>query len=79
MAEPLRVGDIVHGHVCGHFGRDHYDCSRVEAIGADWVVMRTLGYEPYPVTGTGQDIVKDCVEARDEASGCSWQCPEFKE
>lgn len=40
MSIPLRVGDIVHGHVGGWLGRDHYDCSRVEAIGADWVVVR---------------------------------------
>jgi hypothetical protein len=38
---PLRVGDVLHGFCGGAFGRDHYECSRVEAIAADWVVVRS--------------------------------------
>lgn len=37
---PLAVGDMIHGHIGGWFGRDFYGCVRVEAIGADWVVVR---------------------------------------
>lgn len=37
---PLRVGDVLHGFCGGEFGRDAYQCKRVEALGADWVVAR---------------------------------------
>jgi hypothetical protein len=40
--EPLRVGDVLHGFCGGAFGRDHYYCSSVEAIGSDWVVVREI-------------------------------------
>ncbi len=40
--EPLRVGDVLHGFCGGAFGRDHYNCSTVEAIGSDWVVARDM-------------------------------------
>lgn len=46
---PLAVGDVLHGFCGGIFGRDHYDCSVVEAVGPDWVVVRNPGAE----TGTG--------------------------
>jgi hypothetical protein len=39
---PLAVGDVVHGFCGGIFGRAHCDCSRVEALGPDWVVVRDL-------------------------------------
>lgn len=39
-ALPLAVGDVLHGFCGGAFGRDHYECSRVEALGSDWVVVR---------------------------------------
>lgn len=38
----IKVGDVIHGYAFGIFGRDHYECSRVEAIGSDWVVVRTI-------------------------------------
>ncbi len=34
------VGEVIHGLAGGAFGRDSYDCRRVEAIGHDWVVTR---------------------------------------
>lgn len=37
---PLGVGDIVHGFAFGIFGRDHYNCVRVEAVSSDWAVTR---------------------------------------
>lgn len=40
-SRPLAVGDRIHGYCGGYFGRDHYDCGTVEAIGSDWLVART--------------------------------------
>lgn len=37
----LTVGSIIHGYAGGWFSRDHYDCIRIEAMGADWLVGRT--------------------------------------
>ena len=39
--KPLRVGDVLEGFCGGAFGRDCYEDKRVEAIGTDWVVVRT--------------------------------------
>ncbi len=36
----IRVGTILYGYCGGEFGRDSYTDKRVEAIGADWVVVR---------------------------------------
>lgn len=75
MAEPLRVGDIVHG-----YGRDLWECCRIEAIGADWVVMRTLTYQPFPVADAGKTIVEDCARARDRFTDMhSDRCPAREE
>jgi hypothetical protein len=49
---PLAVGDVLHGFCGGIFGRDHYNCCAVEAVGADWVVTRDLSVE----IGTGLDF-----------------------
>lgn len=72
---PVRVGDVVHGHLNGFFGRDHYDCARVEAVGADWAVIRT--FDGVAVTGTGAGVAAKLAEARDgeslldeHSSGC---------
>lgn len=40
----LRIGDVLYGYCGGSFGRDSYDDKRVEAIGSDWVVVRTGFY-----------------------------------
>lgn len=40
MTTPLAVGDIIHGFANGAFGRDSYDCRRIEAVGPDWIVTR---------------------------------------
>lgn len=46
MSEILRIGDVLEGYCGGYFGRDSYDDKRVEAIGSDWVVARTVsGYD----------------------------------
>lgn len=39
---PLAVGDVLHGFCGGYFGRDHYDCCAIEAIGPDWIVTRDV-------------------------------------
>lgn len=72
--EPLRVGDVVHGHLNGYIDRDHYDCARVEAIGADWVVFRT--FDGTAVVGTGAIASGELELARDEYGGeHSWEFP----
>ncbi len=38
----IRVGSVLHGYCGGAFGRDSYNCKRVEAIGADWIVVRYI-------------------------------------
>lgn len=40
MAKRVEVGDILHGYCGGWFGRDSYGCSRVEAVGSDWLISR---------------------------------------
>lgn len=67
---PLAVGDIVHGFAHGAFGRDHYDCVRVEAVGPDWIVARS-NHEPYerapdPSFASGRRSLELCQQARDE-------------
>lgn len=37
---PLRPGHLLTGFCNGAFGRDSYADKRVEAVGADWVVVR---------------------------------------
>ena len=78
MDEPLRIGHVIHGHVNGYFGRDHYDCARIEAIGADWVVART--FEGHAITAAGSGVVAACAVACTEVSyphTCG--CPEDKD
>lgn len=41
IGRPLAVGDVIHGFAGGIFGRDHYVCCQVEALGRDWVVTRS--------------------------------------
>jgi hypothetical protein len=50
---PLAVGDVLHGFCGGYFGRDHYDCCVIEAVGPDWIVTRALDRDDY---GTGLDF-----------------------
>jgi hypothetical protein len=78
---PLRVGDIVHGDAYGVFGRDHYACSRVEAIGSDWVVIRHLD-DDAPCAATGEWVARDLVQARDkecsDMGACTCGCPRYR-
>lgn len=61
---PLQIGDVVHGYAQGLFGRDHYACSRVEAIGADWVAVRGVRTGK-PAVSAREDVVELLAEARD--------------
>lgn len=40
IPQPLARGDVLHGFASGVFGRDHYNCCRIEAVGPDWIVAR---------------------------------------
>lgn len=53
MADTLRVGDLLDGYCHGVFelGPDQV---RVEAIGADWVVVRAVGWDSRPQLYAGQ-------------------------
>ncbi|GAA2321536.1 hypothetical protein GCM10010149_88230 [Nonomuraea roseoviolacea subsp. roseoviolacea] len=61
---PLEVGDIVHGFAYGIFGRDHFKCVRVEAVGADWAVTRNADSEVEFIRNI-QDFAF-AIRARDE-------------
>lgn len=56
----VRVGSILYGFCGGAFGRDSYHDKRVEAIGADWLVARPLGWhgnEPVELfTGNPEEL-----------------------
>jgi hypothetical protein len=60
------VGDVIHGFAYGAFGRDHYDCVRVEAVGPDWIVARAPG--SFAIMASGHEELRLCQQARDE--GC---------
>lgn len=49
---PLSAGDVLHGYAGGVFGRDHYDCCRIEAAGPDWIVARNNDGAPSFASGT---------------------------
>jgi hypothetical protein len=37
---PVRIGAVISGYCGGAFGRDGLGNKRIEALGADWVVVR---------------------------------------
>jgi hypothetical protein len=74
---PLRVGDVVHGHLNGYYGRDHYDCARVEAFGADWAVIRT--FSGVACTGSGAGIIAELELAREAKYQHTSGCPRWDE
>ncbi|MEU6058014.1 hypothetical protein [Streptomyces sp. NPDC047097] len=63
-ARPLAVGDVIHGFAYGAFGRDHYHCVRIEAIGPDWIVARGANSEPS--FADGERALQLCQRAREE-------------
>lgn len=70
---PLAVGDVIHGFAYGAFGRDHYDCVRVEAVGPDWIVARDPDPEwNEPSFASGRRSLELCAQARDEGHRTPW-------
>lgn len=67
MPHPLAPGDVIHGHAHGAFGRDHYHCVRIEAVGPDWIVARDPD-ETWrgPSFTSGRRDLELCIRARDE-------------
>lgn len=60
---PLQVGDELHGYCEGEFGRDYYECGYVEAIGRDWLILRTLSGQATGAFGAG--ILQRLAKYRD--------------
>lgn len=60
----LRVGGILYGYCGGFFGRDSYGEKRIEAIGADWVVVREEDGTPNCALFPSSDdwIVDDLIQ-----------------
>jgi hypothetical protein len=56
----LQVGQTLYGFCGGYFGRDSYHDKRVEAVGADWVVVRRADFNrengDYVEFAQGQNI-----------------------
>lgn len=69
IVKPLGVGDVIHGFAGGLFGRDHYDCVKIEAVGPDWVVARD-GHGGLCFASGERDLLS-LAEVRDEDA-----CPE---
>lgn len=69
-ARPLAPGDVIHGFAYGAFGRDHYKCVRIEAVGPDWIVTRgsrePFESEPGASFVSGRRSLELCQQARDE-------------
>lgn len=64
---PLAVGDVIHGFAYGAFGRDHYHCVRIEAVGPDWIVARDPDSEwDGPSFTSSRVSLTLCQQARDE-------------
>lgn len=52
----IRVGTMLYGY-CGGIFRDDYGDKRVEAIGADWIVVRNERGEPmFQMFGADENI-----------------------
>lgn len=76
MTRPLAVGDVIHGFAHGAFGRDHYHCVRIEAVGRDWIVARDPDVpEQGPSFTSGRRSLELCIEARDEPCPNDNPCP----
>ncbi|MGW2920352.1 hypothetical protein ACWDBF_21175 [Streptomyces angustmyceticus] len=74
-ARPLAVGDVIHGFAYGAFGRDHYHCVRIEAVGPDWIVARGPGSEWAGLSFAAGRRLESCQQARDEPCPNDTPCP----
>ncbi|MEU2510193.1 hypothetical protein ABZ621_36645 [Streptomyces sp. NPDC007863] len=77
MTRPLTPGDVIHGFAHGAFGRDHYHCVRIEAVGPDWIVARDPDRddEGHPSFTYGQQALELCQDARDQPCPNDTPCP----
>jgi len=57
----LLVGQVLYGFCGGTFGRDSYSDKRIEAVGADWVVVRESSSQQ-PNFASGPDIHRELIE-----------------
>ena len=69
--KPLAVGDVIHGFAQGGFGRDHYDCVKIEAAGKDWIVARDADGDV--AFASGERSLKHLIMVRDTD-----RCPDAK-
>lgn len=69
-AHGFLVGSVVHGFAAGSFGRDSYDCRRVEAVGADWIVTRNRRGEVEMVSGTDIPTTEEAASRVDCPDHC---------
>ena len=73
VPQPLTPGDVIHGFAYGAFGRDHYHCVRIEAVGPDWIVARDPDNPDYGPSFTyGRRDLELCIQARDEPCPSPW-------
>ncbi|MFJ6540559.1 hypothetical protein ACIQMP_07925 [Streptomyces sp. NPDC091385] len=76
--QPLAVGQIIHGFAYGAFGRDHYHCVRIEAVGPDWIIARDPDPDALwtgPSFTAGRRLLELCQQARDEPCTQDDPCP----
>lgn len=71
--KPLAVGDVIHGFAQGGFGRDHYDCVKIEAAGRDWIVARDADGDVS--FASGERSLKHLIMVRDTDSCPEGECP----
>ena len=62
-----QVGTVIHGFARGAFGRDSFECRKVEAVGADWIVTRNAAGAVEMTTDSDFDP--------DDRSYCNYSCP----
>jgi hypothetical protein len=72
---PLAIGDVIHGFAQGGFGRDHYDCTKIEAAGLDWIVARDVNGDLS--FASGEEDLRFLMRVRDEDAACEEEggCP----
>lgn len=66
----LQVGQVLHGYCGGYFGRDSYECRRVEAVGFDWVVCRRVERPGVPEFADGIGIHEALQEYQKPTTDC---------
>lgn len=66
--KPLALGDVIHGFAQGGFGRDHYDCTKIEAAGPDWIVCRAA--DGGLSFASGEEDLRFLMRVRDEDAVC---------